>query len=329
MRFLIVGAGSIGQRHLRNLRLLGHEVLVFDRDRSRLDEVASSHGVEPLVSIEEAGERKVDGVLVCTPPASHLPMARQVLPWGRHLFIEKPLASTSLGVVEFLAEVEARGCRLLVGSNLRFFSSLRRLKSLVDEGRVGRVLAVRAQCGFYLPSWGRPGTDYRGTYRARAAEGGGILLDAIHEFDYLRWTFGQVREVFCTSARLSDLAIDVEDFAEITLRFDSGAVAQLHLDYLQRSYRRNCEVIGERGVIVWDYIDRRVTLFTEAPDRWEGFGEPIDADHNEMFVEEMRHFVRCLEGREAPAVGGAEALATLRVVEAAKASAAEGRWVTL
>ena len=327
MRFVVLGAGSIGRRHLKNLRLLGHELLAFDTDAARLAEVGAVQGVETLASLEEAAARKADGVLVCTPPASHLTLARRALAWGAHLFVEKPLAPDVAGVAEFLAEVAARGCRLLVGCNLRFFGPLRRVKALVDEGRIGRVLSVRAQCGFYLPFW-KPGTDYRQTYRAHDAEGGGILLDAIHELDYLRWIFGPVHEVFCTTGRLSRLAIDVEDFAEISLRFDSGAIAQLHLDYLQRSYRRDCEVIGEEGVIVWNYTDRSVTLFTGEPDRWQGFGEPIDADHNEMFVEEMRHFLRCLEGREAPEVDGPEALAALELVDAAKRSAAERSWVT-
>lgn len=326
MRFVVIGAGSIGRRHLSNLRFLGHEVLVFDTDRVRLGEVGVSQGVETLRTLEEVTSRKVDGVLICTPPASHLPLARRALGWGTHVFVEKPLAPTSAGVAEFLAETAARGFRVLVGSNLRFFRPLQRVKALVDEGRIGRVLAVRAQCGFYLPSW-KPGMDYRETYRAHAAEGGGILLDAIHEFDYLRWIFGPIREVFCTAGRLSGLAIDVEDFAEVTLRFASGAVAQLHLDYLQRSYRRNCEVIGEEGVIIWDYIERRVTLFSGEPDRSQAFGEPIDLNHNEMFVEEMRRFVRCLEGEEGPLADGAEALEALRMVEAAKTSSIERRWV--
>jgi predicted dehydrogenase len=328
MRFLVLGVGSIGQRHAKNLRGLGHEVLAFDTDAARLAQVGSSLSIETLPALAAGAERKPDGVLVCTPPAVHVQGAREALGWGAHLFVEKPLAPSSRAVGRLLEEAEARGRRILVGSNLRFFKPLQRVKTLVDEGRIGRVLSVRAQCGFYLPSW-KPGTDYRETYRARAAEGGGILLDAIHEFDYLRWIFGEAREVFATTGRVSGLDLDVEDLAEVTLRFVSGAVGQLHLDYLQRSYRRDCEVIGERGVIVWDYIGRRVTLFTEEPDRWQGFGEPIDVNHNEMFVEEMRHFVRCLEGQETPVVDGGDALLTLRLVEAVKASAAERRWVSL
>ena len=314
MRFLVIGAGSIGQRHARNLRALGHDVLAFDAD--------------PRRAVDAAADAKLDGVLVCTPPSSHLALARAALPWGGHLFLEKPVAPESAGVTELLRDAAARGAQVLVGANLRFFRPLQRVKAMVDDGRIGRPLSVRAQCGFYLPSW-KPGADYRQTYRAHASEGGGILLDAIHEFDYLRWIFGEVREVFCTAGRLSALAMDVEDFAEVTLRFASGTVAQLHLDYLQRSYRRDCEVIGETGVIVWNYIDGNVTLFGDERDRWQGFREPIDFNHNEMFVDEMRHFLRCVAGDETPAIDGREALAALRLVEAAKASSARRAWVTV
>jgi predicted dehydrogenase len=216
---------------------------------------------------------------------------------------------------------------MLAAANLRFFRPLQRVKALVDEGRVGRVLSIRAQCGFYLPWW-KPGTDYRDTYRPHAAQGGGILLDAIHELDYLGWIFGPVREVLCTAAHVSELALDVEDLAEVTLRFERGPLAQVHLDYLQRSYRRDCEIIGERGVIVWDYIERQVRVFSEERDRWEGIREPIDFSHNDMFVDEMRHLAACVAGRETPLIPGADGLAALRLVEAAKRSSAERRWVS-
>jgi predicted dehydrogenase len=328
MRFAIVGAGSIGQRHLRNLRALGHDVLVFDADPRRAEEAAAASGADVLPSLDAGGEAKLEGVLVCTPPVTHLPLARVALPWGAHLFIEKPVAPDSAGVSDFLAAATTRGSLVLVGANLRFFRPLQRVKALVDEGRIGRVLSVRAQCGFYLPSW-KPGADYRQLYRSQAAEGGGILLDVVHEFDYLRWIFGEVQEVFCTAGRLSTLAIDVEDFAEVTLRFRSGVLAQLHLDYLQRSYRRDCEIVGERGLIVWDYIEPRVTLFTEERDSWLGFREPLDFSHNDMFVEEMRHFGRCIAGDEPPLIDGGQALAALRLVEAAKASSQRRAWVAL
>lgn len=328
MRFLVVGTGSIGTRHCRNLSALGHEVLAWDSDPVRLREVEGLPGVKAALSLEHGLGMHPDGVLICTPPASHIALARQALEGGTHVFVEKPLASSTEGVPALLDEAKQCGRLLLVGFNLRFLKSLRRVKGLLDAQRVGRVLAVRAEFGFYLPAW-RPMRDYRDNYAVQAALGGGILLDAIHEFDYLDWSFGDVAEVFCTAGHWSDLAGDTEDLAEVTLRFSSGVLAQVHLDYLQRAYRRNLEIIGADGVIVWDYPTQTVTVHGPGPEGREEHAGLSDGAPEEMYVEEMRHFVRCIEGREAPMVDGQEGLRSLRLVEAAKASAARRRWVAL
>ena len=217
-----------------------------------------------------------------------------------------------------------RGRWVSVGYNLRFLPSLRRVKALLDSGRIGRVYAARAEFGFDLRAW-RPGRDYRDNYAVSRALGGGILLDAIHELDYLGWMLGDAAEVFGATAHVSDLAGDTEDLAEVTLRFADGALGQVHLDYVRRAYRRTLEVLGAEGVIEWEYPSQRVTVRGPDPDRVEVVA--IDGVGVDMYVQEMAHLVRCVEGREAPLVDGAEALRSLRLVEAAKASAASRTWV--
>jgi len=202
------------------------------------------------------------------------------------------------------------------------------VKRLVEEGRIGRPLAARAQCGYYLPFW-RPGTDYREGYGARQAAGGGIILDSIHEFDYLTWLLGSPREVFAYASRVSSLEIDTEDNADVLLRFDYGAVANIHLDYLQRTYRRACDFIGEDGVIAWDYITQSVAVYGKEDRRVEVFQESINTERNQMFVDEMRHFVRCIQAGEPPVLDAAGGRAILEVALAAKASATEGRPVKI
>jgi len=324
MRFLVVGTGSIGERHCRNLVALGHAVLAWDADPSRLLEAAALPGVAAAGSIEQALATAPDGALICTPPASHVALARRALAAGAHLFVEKPIAHVSDEAQKLIDEAERCGRLLAVGFNLRFLPSLRRVKALLDDKRVGKVLAVRAEFGSYLPDW-RPGRDYRENYAVRAAQGGGILLDAIHELDYLGWLFGEVAEVLCAAGHVSDLAGDTEDLAEVTVRFESGALGQVHLDYLQRAYRRNLQVIGDTGVITWDYPTHTVTVL--APDPRPEAMSAADGDANDMYVEELRQFIRCIEGRESPLVDGREALRSLRLVEAARTSARDGRWV--
>ena len=324
MRFLVIGTGSIGQRHCRNLVALGHAVLAWDADPGRIMEAGAVPGVTRAWSLEEGLAARPDGALICTPPASHVALACQAVAAGAHLFVEKPIAHVSDEVPTLIHEAERRGRLLAVGFNLRFLPSLRRVKALLDDKRVGKVLAVRAEFGSYLPDW-RPGRDYRENYGVRAAQGGGILLDAIHELDYLGWLFGEVAEVLCAAGHVSDLAGDTEDLAEVTLRFESGALGQAHLDYLQRAYRRNLQVIGDTGVITWDYPTHTVTVL--APDARPEALSTADGAANDMYVEELRHFIRCIEGRESPLVDGREALRSLRLVEAAKTSARDGRWV--
>jgi predicted dehydrogenase len=288
--------------------------------------VSNEPGVEIAGSLDDALGAKLDAALICTPPSSHVRIARKALDSAAHLFIEKPLAVTTSDALPLVVEVERQRRILVVGFNLRFLPSLRLVKALLGDKRVGKVVAVRAEFGSYLPEW-RPGRDYRENYAVQRALGGGILLDAVHELDYLTWIFGDVSDVNCTAGHVSELAGDTEDLAEVTLRFESGVVAQVHLDYLQRAYRRNLQVIGEAGTIVWDYPTHSVT--TAASDAQPEIVGAMDGDANEMYIEELRHFIRCVEGRESPMVDGREALRSLRLVDAAKTSVREGRRVTV
>ncbi len=303
---------------------LGHRVTVWDEAPERRGSAKRELAVDVATSLERGLEQRPDGVIVCTPPSTHVNLARRALDAMAHVFVEKPLAHSSEGVPE-LIDAAGRARRVLaVGFNLRFLPSLRRVKALLDGKRIGTVFSARAEFGFYLPAW-RPGRDYRENYAVRASEGGGILLDAIHELDYLGWLFGEPREIFCAAGHVSSLAGDTEDLAEVTIQFECGVLAQVHLDYLRRAYRRDLEVIGEDGVILWDYAARSVQVLGPTPEPPEIHDGPNEA----MYGEEMRHFVRCIEGREESLVDGREALRSLRMVEAAKVSVAERRWVAL
>jgi predicted dehydrogenase len=328
MRFLVIGTGSIGQRHCRNLVALGEDVLAWDPDAGQRRRVGEIKGVTVVERLEEALGGRPDAAVICAPPAHHVALAREALRAGAHVFVEKPIAPDSGEVPALIDEAAGRSRLLAVGFNLRLVPSLRRVQALLDDKCVGRVLAVRCEFGGYLPDW-RPGRDYRDNYAVSAALGGGILLDAIHELDYLGWLFGDAEEVSASAEHVSDLAGDTEDLAEVTIRFTAGVLAQVHLDYLQRAYRRNLQVIGDSGVILWDYPEHAVAIHAadgvrDVEDFRAGDGGP-----NDMYFEEMRHFVRCVEGAERPLVDGREALRSLRLVEAAKRSSRERRWVRL
>jgi len=323
---VVVGCGSIGQRHLGNLRRLhAGPLLAVDPMAERRTRAKEEHGAEAFERPEEALAKRPVAALICTPPHLHLAGARQAIEAGAHVFIEKPLSHTLEGVAELLEQARQRERLVCVGYNLRFHAGLRRLKELLDAGAIGRPLALQAEFGQYLPDW-RPARDYRQGYNAHAAMGGSIILDASHELDYVRWLAGEVDRVFCVAGHVSRLEMDTEDLAAITLQMAQGVIAEVHLDCVQRGYSRRCKVIGEEGTLAWD-LNAGVRWLAGQDKGWREF--PMVPDPNDMYVEEMRHVLQCLRGECAPCVDGATGRRVLEIAVAACRSAATGQPVSV
>ena len=248
-----MGCGSIGEKHIRNLMTLqAVKIIVCDSNQNRLFKVRREYGIdENYTDLKQALSKDIDAVLVCTPTALHVPIASAAIDNGCHVFVEKPLSNDLEGVSKLVERADKRGLVIMVGFNLRFHPSFQRIKKLLDDERIGKVICARVQVGQYLPDW-HPWEDYRKSYSAQRTLGGGIILDAIHELDYVRWFLGDVKEVFCFADKLSDLEINTEDVAEILLKFKEGPIANVHMDYIQRSYNRSIHLIGDKGTIIWN-----------------------------------------------------------------------------
>jgi predicted dehydrogenase len=324
---LVVGAGSIARRHLGNLRKLGVTRLgACDPHPERLEYVASMFQAECFSTIETALESfKPDAVLVCSPPVHHVAQAIQALRSGAHVFVEKPLSDRLNGVEELKVEAAKRGTTVQVGYNLRFHPPIQKLKQLADEKAVGKILWAQVEAGSYLPDW-RPWQDYRKSYTARRELGGGILLDGSHEIDYLTWLLGGPGEVACMSGHISALEVNVEDCATILLAFPDGARADVHVDFIQRTYSRQCTLVGPEGKLHWDFTANAVQIVRPA-----GKCETLqfDSEVNGMYVAELENFLESAETGTQPRFGLEAAILTLKVALAARRAAEEKTWVTL
>jgi len=323
MKFLVVGCGSIGQRHLQNLRnLSAGEIIVYRVKKRELSEIEEKYCVRTYTDLDEALDQNPAAVLVTNPTSLHMPIALAAAKRGCHLFIEKPISHSLDGVDELVNIAGEKNLVILVGYNLRFHQSVRLIKDLLDKNRIGNVVSARVQAGQYLPDW-HPYEDYREGHSASRSLGGGVILDLSHELDYIRWFLGEVKEVFSFSDKLSHLDIDTEDVAEILLRFHSGAIAEVHLDYVQRSSSRSCQIIGEEGTILLDSNEKNVKLFSIKDKKWQVF--PENLDYNQMYVEEMKHFINCIEGKEEPIIDVTEGKKVLEIALAAKESSKTGK----
>ena len=327
IRFLVIGCGSIGKRHISNLLSLEEKnVLAFDVRPDRRQEVRARLGIEVLDDLEAAWRTHPDAAVITAPTSMHLPLAIAAAENGCHMLIEKPISHSMDGIEDLLSMVERKNLITLVGCNMRFHPGLKQIKKMIENKAIGKIIAARVEFGQYLPDW-HPWEDYRYGYSARQELGGGIILDAIHELDYIRWMLGEIASVACIAGRISNLEIDTEDTAAILLRFVNGAIGEIHMDYVQRTYSRTCHIIGEGGTIRWDYKTGTVNLYWSENQDSQSYHTPPDWEPNDMYVEELRHFLTCLRKEEKPCLDVYQAARVLQLALAAKESAEKERFV--
>ncbi len=302
MRFLVIGCGSIGERHIKNLIELSCEVVACDIDDKTIRRIKKEYSIPVFKDLSKALNKPFDGVIVSVPTKYHVKTAKTIMEKGYNIFIEKPISNDLEGIDELIKIAEEKNLVNFVACNMRFHLCIRKIKDIINSKRLGKVFSARLEYGHYLPNW-RPGKDYREVYSSHEKEGGGIILDAIHEFDYIKWLLeNSVVEVFCDSDKLSNLDIDAEDTAEILFKLDSGVFVEIHLDYLQVEKRRSCEIICEKGTIFWESEGKqpekaKIRLFSKEKEEII-FDNKIDL--NSMYVDEMKHFINCICGKEKP-----------------------------
>jgi predicted dehydrogenase len=323
---LIIGCGSIGRRHAANAAALA-TAGVYDSRADATQACAKETGARAFASLDEALAWQPRAVVIATPHRSHLELARRAVAAGADVLVEKPLSHTLEGVGAFLSALEKAGRRAFVVCNMRFHPGPAALRKALAA--VGKPLFARAHFGNYLPNM-RPGRDYRELYAARRAEGGGVVLDAVHEIDYLTWLFGPVAAAACHAAKLSDLDLDVEDHALIALTHARGVAASVELDYLRACKSRGCEIVGAEGVLVWasdgkDPERCAVRLYRGATQAWEDIAQVPRVDIAQPYRELMRAFLDELEhpGTQ-PIASAAEGAAVLATALAALQSVHDG-----
>lgn len=339
MKILIAGLGSIGRRHLRNLIGLGEKELFLLRSQHATLPADELAGYPVETNVEEALEKyKPNAVIVANPTALHLDIAIPAVKAGCHILLEKPVADSLGRINELQTGAQQSGSKILVGFQFRYHPTLNKARELLRQGALGRVLTVHAHWGEYLPQW-HPWEDYRQSYAARADLGGGVMVTLTHPLDYLRFLIGEVKSLWSFSGHSSPLEMDVEDVAEIGLRFTTGAVGGVHLNYFQRPPVHRLEIVGTNGTLRWDNSDgilhfhRMSGSFGSYSDQpptpvVESFFPPEGFERNQLFVAQMRHFLEVARGESEPVCTLEDGIRALQLALAAKESDATHQMVT-
>lgn len=323
-RVLVVGVGSIGERHCRCFRATGRaEVGFVEINPTLRGAIAERYGVESAFDSLDAALAGGFGVaVVATPAPLHVPQTIRLVEAEMDVLIEKPL-STSLAGVDELRDLTARAGRTVgVAYVYRAFPALTAMRDAISAGRFGKPLQVVVVGGQHFPTF-RPA--YRDIYYKDRATGGGAIQDALtHLVNAAEWLVGPVDRLFADAAHQALEGVEVEDTVSLVTRHGS-VLGSFSLNQFQAPNEITLTVLCERGAARFEAHLHRWRWMAGPQDTWhdEAFGT---SERDTVYIAQANAFLDAVEGRRPVLCTLDEAAQTLRVNLAALVSADRPAW---
>lgn len=313
MKVLMIGTGSIGNRHMENIRLLLPVVqfLVLESVGNRKKDF-DRFDYRYVESISVAIESGVDFAVIASPTSCHFGAIDVLLRSGTPFYIEKPICANrdELRKIEELLACLSNIPATLVGCNMRYLKSINKFRELLEEDVIGHVARASIQVGQWLPDWRE--SDYRCSYSADPDMGGGVFLDLIHEIDISDWIFGPFRDSVSMVSDSNCLNIKSEECSMSLLKMNEGGVLSIALDYISRVPIRRYEVVGDKGTLVWSLQDRSLIMIGPGGEVTR-FCEDIDFDVTNTYIEAMKDMIRAVKNNESTAFTLREGLSSMKL----------------
>jgi len=253
IKILFFGLGSIGKKHA-NIIKNNYEFELFAY-RTKLGQEKNDLKIQEFNNLEDAFSIKPNIAFITNPTFLHVETALECVKRDVNLFIEKPISHSLEKLDELENEIKKRKLFTYVAYNLRFHPVIINLKNIVNKGE--KPIYFRVKCSSYLPSW-RPKQDYAKSYSAKREAGGGVILDLSHEFDYINWLFGEIKNIDGYCDKISPLDIDSEDILDAQITCDKNIRGHLHLDYFSHRNERKIKIYYNDRYIEGDLIKNSI-----------------------------------------------------------------------
>lgn len=327
MKFAVIGCGSIGQRHIENLIKLGHKVVAWNRNKFRRNLVEKKFGIKTYHNLDEMLDLKdLSASIICSPSSLHFAHAKKVINKNINLFIEKPLAISIKGIDNIECEAKKKGLISHIGTNMRFHFGPALIKKHLKKKTIGKILWGNFWAGMYLPDW-HPTENYRKMYSAKKKLGGGAIMDFIHEIDLICWLFKMPSKLAAMMGNSGFLDIETEDVADVIMSYPKGLKINLHIDYIQRPFQRGIYLVGDKGSMKWDSALKKVEFYLYNSQKVINKRYPKNYKHNNMYLEQMKYFLKCLTKKKQSESDIKEGRRTLELALAIKKSAESNKFL--
>jgi len=297
-KVVLIGAGSIGQRHCRNLRQLGiTDILAFRTNKGHFQKLPEELELKETNDWSEIENFQPDIAIVANPTSLHLETAKRVFPLVKGIFIDKPLSHNLDGLQEFYENFENSRKNVFIGYNVPHHPIIKSIDDALSSDRFGKVISCQCTIGHWLPAW-HPYEDYKKSFSANSNLGGGVALTLIHEVQLAEHFMGKVEYVSGAFPKSDLLELDVDTQANIMCEHANGGISQLHMDYIQKQWHRAGIINCEKGHIHYDFREGIVKAVSENNDSTEILWQDKNYDFNKMYIDMMSLFIQYVsEGR--------------------------------
>jgi len=333
-KIFLVGLGGAGQRHLRIFREFLpletefsayrsiRKTPLLNRDFSVNNDSAieKKYNIKLFNSLEEGLDNNPDLVVISTPSSLHFDVAKKAAQRNINIFVEKPFSHNLVGFKDFEEIVLKNELYFFVSFQRRFHTYLKKIKKIISNDRIGEIISAVFNVCTYVPAW-HPYEDFKNLYACRSDLGGGVLLTEIHELDLCYWYFGLPEYVYCAGGNYSEVKLDVEDTAHVTLKY-KDFVVQVNLCFMQRYNLRDLYIAGTKGYIEWKMDGNRLIISNYENNDKKVLSDP-EYTNDAMFFSQASYFLEKFSRSDSKTYLEA-ARASLTIVEATKESMAKG-----
>jgi len=323
-RILVIGVGSIGERHVRCYLATGRaHIGICEINGDLRDTIADRYAIgESFDNLDDALAAGWDGALIATPAHTHIPIAITVAKAGIHLIIEKPLSTSLDGLDELRQLVAEKNLTAVVSYNYRAHPGVVAMKAALDSGRFGKPRQLYAMIGQHFPKY-RPA--YREIYFADHAQGGGAIQDAItHIWNACEWFLGPMDRIAVDADHQLLDGVTVEDTVNAIARH-GDVMASYAVNLYQAPNESTITIVCEKGTLRLEVHEKRWRCMTEPEGPWtdEAFDLP---ERDSWYTLNANTILDALEGSAPPRCSLEEGIQTLRVNLAALRSAETRSW---
>ncbi|MCM3728998.1 Gfo/Idh/MocA family oxidoreductase [Neobacillus cucumis] len=328
MKIAVIGTGTMGKLHLETWSKMNNVSIVgiLGRKKDAVDQLSETYKCSSFTDFDELLNTDVDVIDICLPTYLHKEYLAKAAQKGKHIICEKPLALDQVECKEVLEICQKCNVQLFVGHTLRFFPEYKQAHDQITRGLIGQPGVVRL-------SRGGPYPQGRNSWYHDEDKSGGILLDlGIHDFDWVRWTFGEVERVFAKQVHRKWQDGNAIAYALVTLRMQSGTIVHLELSWAKKEFESSYEIAGSKGMIVYNHQDSKpikLNLVNAGAKNKVDVAVPETIAAKTPLQLQLEHFMNCLENDEQPLVSAEDAMKAVEIAVAAVESIRSGQPVSL